>query len=55
MYAPESASAAELRAFRRAGRYSSAEIALLTDPAAFHRRRAEIWKNRSQIANFGHA
>ncbi len=45
MYAPESASAAELRAYRLAGRYSAAEIALLTDQAAFHRRRAEIWRS----------
>ena len=47
MYAPESASAAELRAFRWADRYSAAEIALLTDQAAFHRRRAEIWRSLS--------
>jgi fucokinase len=47
LYTPESASAAELRAFRLADRYSAAEIALLTDQAAFHRRRAEIWGNRS--------
>ncbi|MGD0500926.1 MAG: L-fucokinase [Bryobacteraceae bacterium] len=47
MYAPESASAAELRAFRSADRYSAAEIALLTDQAAFHRRRAEIWRSLS--------
>ena len=43
----ESASAAELRAFRRADRYSAAEIALLTDQAAFHQRRAEIWRSLS--------
>ena len=47
MYQPESASAAELRAFRSAERYSAAEIALLTDQAAFHRRRAEIWRSLS--------
>lgn len=47
MYAPESASAAELRAYRWADRYSAAEIALLTDQAAFHQRRAEIWKSLS--------
>ena len=47
MYAPESASAAQLRAFHAADRYSAAEIALLTDQAAFHRRRAEIWKSLS--------
>jgi hypothetical protein len=45
MYAPETASAAELRAFRAAARYSAAEIALLTEQAAFHRRRAEIWRS----------
>jgi hypothetical protein len=45
MYAPESASAAELRAYRWADRYSAAEIALLTDQAAFHQRRAEIWRS----------
>jgi hypothetical protein len=43
-YAPGSASDAELRAFRSADRYSAAEVALLTDQAAFHRRRAEIWR-----------
>ena len=47
MYEPESASATELRAFRPAERYSAAEIALLTDQAAFHRRRAEIWRSLS--------
>jgi fucokinase len=47
MYAPESASAAELRAYRVAERYSAAEIALLTDQAAFHKRRAEIWRSLS--------
>jgi hypothetical protein len=31
-----------LHAFRWADRYSAAEIALLTDQAAFHQRRAEI-------------
>jgi fucokinase len=46
-YAPESASAAELRAFHLADRYSAAEVALLTDQAAFHRRRAEIWRSLS--------
>jgi fucokinase len=46
-YAPGSASAAELRAFHLADRYSAAEIALLTDQAAFHRRRAEIWRSLS--------
>jgi hypothetical protein len=40
MFAPESASAAQLRAFRAADRYSAAEVALLTDQGAFHRRRA---------------
>jgi fucokinase len=47
MYAPESASAEEFRAYRLADRYSAAEIALLTDQAAFHRRRAEIWRSLS--------
>lgn len=47
LYAPESASAAELRAFHLADRYSAAEVALLTDQAAFHRRRAEIWRSLS--------
>jgi fucokinase len=47
MYAPESASAAELGAFRSADRYSAAEIALLTDQAAFHKRRAKIWASLS--------
>jgi hypothetical protein len=46
MYAPDSASAAELRAFHLADRYSAAEIALLTDQAAFHRRRTAIWRQR---------
>jgi fucokinase len=49
MYAPESASAAELRAFRWADRYSAAEIALLTDQAAFHRRRASIWRSLQEV------
>jgi fucokinase len=47
MYAPESASAAQLRAYRLADRYSAAEIALLTDQATFHQRRAEIWRSLS--------
>ena len=47
LYAPESASAAELRAFRLADRYSAAEVALLTDQVAFHQRRAEIWRSLS--------
>jgi hypothetical protein len=47
LYAPESASAAELRAFRSADRYSAAEVALFTDQAAFHRRRTEIWRSLS--------
>ena len=47
MYAPESASAVEFHAYRWADRYSAAEIALLTDQAAFHRRRAEIWRSLS--------
>ena len=44
-YKPESASAGELRAFRQADRYSAAEVALLTDQAAFHLRRVSIWKS----------
>jgi fucokinase len=47
MYAPESATEEQLRAFRAAGRYSAAEIALLTDQAAFHLRRTEIWRSLS--------
>jgi hypothetical protein len=47
MYAPESAGEGELRAFRSADRYSAAEIALLTGQAAFHQRRAEIWRSLS--------
>jgi len=43
MYAPESASAQELEAFRAADRYSAAQIAFLTNQAAFHSRRLEIW------------
>jgi fucokinase len=50
MYAPKSASVAELRAFRSADRYSAAEIALLTDQAAFHRRRAESWRSQPRHA-----
>lgn len=43
MYAPEAAGEGSLRAFRKAERYSSADIALLADQAAFHRRRIEMW------------
>jgi fucokinase len=42
MYAPETAGAAEKRAFLSAGRYSAAEIAVLADQDAFHRRRIVI-------------
>jgi fucokinase len=49
MYAPEQASAAELGAFREVDRYSAAEMALLTDQAAFHRRRVEIWRSISKV------
>ncbi|MBZ5586098.1 MAG: hypothetical protein LAQ30_28685 [Acidobacteriia bacterium] len=45
LHAPESAGAAQLRAFRLADRYSAAEIALLADQKAFHQRRLEIWKS----------
>jgi fucokinase len=44
MYAPQTASPEELRAYGAAERYSAAEIALLANQAAFHQRRAEIWK-----------
>jgi len=44
MYAPESAGEEALRAFRKAKRFSSADIALLADQAAFHGRRIEIWR-----------
>jgi hypothetical protein len=47
MYQPESAGAADLRAYRQAARYSAAEIALLTDQPAFHQRRAGIWRSLS--------
>ena len=46
MYAPESATVEELRAFRVADRYSAAEIAVLANQAAFHSRRLGIWKRR---------
>jgi hypothetical protein len=47
MFAPESATEEELRAFRTADRYSAAEIAFLADQTAFHSRRLEIWKRRT--------
>jgi hypothetical protein len=47
MYAPESATVEEVRAFRNADRYSAAEIALLANQAAFHSRRLEIWKRHT--------
>ncbi len=43
MYTPETASEEERTAFQKAGRYSAAEIALLTDQDAFHSRRIKIW------------
>jgi len=46
MYAPESATVQELRAFRTAERYSAAEIAFLANQPAFHSRRLEIWTGR---------
>lgn len=46
MYAPESATAQELRAFRSADRYSAAEIAVLANQAAFHSRRLELHRTR---------
>jgi hypothetical protein len=47
MCAPESASAADMQAFRAADRYSAAEIALLANQAAFHSRRLQIWSSPS--------
>jgi fucokinase len=46
MYAPESATDAERRAYREAPRYSSAEIALLADQEAFHTRRFSIHESQ---------
>jgi len=46
MYAPESATLEQVRAFRTADRYSAAEIAVLADQPAFHSRRLEIWQKR---------
>jgi len=45
MYAPESASAAELRAYRWADRYSAAEIRPAHRPGGLLQRRAEIWRS----------
>ena len=42
MYQPETAGAAEKRAFISAERYSAAEMAVLADQEAFHQRRIEI-------------
>jgi len=42
MYQPETAGAAEKRAFISAERYSAVEIAVLADQEAFHQRRIEI-------------
>jgi len=42
MYQPETASAAEKRAFISAERYSAAQIATLADQDAFHQRRIAI-------------
>lgn len=42
MFAPEQATAQEIEAWHQAERYSSADIALLTDQPAFHRRRTLI-------------
>jgi fucokinase len=50
MYQPETASAAEKRAFISAERYSAAEIAVLADQEAFHLRRIEIWGETRQGA-----
>ncbi len=48
MYAPEAAGEEALRGFIMADRYSSEEIAVLTDQAAFHERRLEIWRNSKE-------
>ena len=49
MYAPETASEEEKRAFISAERYSAAEIALLADQRAFHLRRIGIWAGEARI------
>ena len=44
MFAPETSTAAQRRAYRSTRRYSAAEIAQLADQSAFHERRLAIWK-----------
>jgi hypothetical protein len=48
MYQPETAGAAEKRAFIAAERYSAAEIAVMADQGAFHLRRIEIWAGEAR-------
>jgi hypothetical protein len=48
MYHPETAGAAEKRAFLSAERYSAAETAVLADQDAFHSRRIEIRAEQSR-------
>jgi fucokinase len=48
MYQPETAGAAEKRAFVSAERYSAAEIAVMADQGAFHLRRIEIWAGEAR-------
>ena len=50
MYAPGKASPAQKRAYIAADRYSSAEIALMTDQRAFHSRRLENWTGQQTDA-----
>jgi fucokinase len=50
MYAPQNAGAAEKRAFSAADRYSAAEIAIVADQDAFHRRRIEVWADEADRA-----
>jgi fucokinase len=49
MYAPELATSVQLEAYRKAERYSAAEIALLTDQDDFHARRASIWQGSQGV------
>ncbi len=44
MFEPEGATEEARRAYAAADRYSAAEIALLADAAAYHRRRLRIWR-----------
>ncbi len=45
-YEPEAATDEDRRAFRKADRYSAAEIASLADQAAFHARRLGMWESQ---------